>query len=72
MRRSRSNVATYRAAGACGFYKIGGFESGNIASATAEHLGDLEHAQQLHLDLSLFAAQLQLDHECASFMPNVR
>ncbi|GAA0945044.1 S8 family serine peptidase [Virgisporangium aurantiacum] len=38
-----ANVATYRAAGACGFYKIGGFESGNIASATAEHLGDLEN-----------------------------
>jgi subtilisin family serine protease len=36
-----SNIASYRGAGACGFYKIGGLDSGRRPLNDAEHLADL-------------------------------
>ncbi|GAA1029692.1 hypothetical protein GCM10009557_19100 [Virgisporangium ochraceum] len=37
-----SNVASFRGAGACGFYKVGGVDSGRNALNDAEYLADLE------------------------------
>jgi subtilisin family serine protease len=37
-----ANVATYRGAGACGVYKIGGLEPGNVATAASEWMAGLD------------------------------